>query len=359
MARSLTVLLMTILATAWLASGARAAAQGMVTRVEGEEVVVNRGAQDQMIPGSRWYVYRMGRPVAQIEITLVDQYSSRARIVEGGGVQVGDQFNDRPFAQAPASAGETAAPPPAAPPGAGNPGLPPEAAGSPALDQESRQEIQESYERYLASRTATRTFAGGAQAKKDVQLNPWMLLNLAGSWGANGQWIASPQVLVATGAEAIGTNTITHDIYKDSKVDISVTWWDDGLVERYADQMALREGRFSVQDRLSMRASLFAQKGLDRFLAFSVTIKNHGPGSVQFAPFHWHIYLIDAQGNRLKAERYDQVLDKTLNPNQQVEGNVYFLRNDAAGRPVTGSGPVTLVLADIFGQQQDIRFGSK
>jgi len=105
-----------------------------------------------------------------------------------------------------------------------------------------------------------------------------------------------------------------------------------------------------------MRASLYAQKGLDRYVVFNVKLINKGPGTVQLSPFHWHMYVLDAQGNRVKAERYDQVLDRTLNPDQWVEGNIYFMKVDVAGRPLLPPGKVKVALEDILGDRGEMSF---
>ena len=59
---------------------------------------------------------------------------------------------------------------------------------------------------------------------------------------------------------------------------------------------------------------------------------NRGPGVMQLAPFDWHVYMMDPAGNRIKAERYDEILDKALNAGQEVAGYVYFPRRDPTGK---------------------------
>jgi len=343
-----------------------ASVEAMVTRLtESGEVVVNRGVEDEIKPGTRWFVYRDRQPVAEVEVQLVDSYSSRARVVQGSGVRVGDRVTDQPF-EGPLVADEPAVeavvePGPATdeiaarveaanarPGGAKDP--------VEADRVASAQQAEANYQKLLAQSTQTRDFAGGAKANNKMRVDPLNTLNMFTTFGYGGQyWFNVWDIASVVGAEA-SRNISNSQQYKDNRLQLQVTYWSDALLEGYADSLALRENRTSVEDRLAMRANLYAQKGLDRFLVFNVKLLNRGPGTVQLSPFHWHMYVVDAQGNRIKAERYDQVLDRTLNPDQSVDGTIYFLKTDVAGRPVLGPGKVKVVLEDVLGDREDLAF---
>jgi len=220
----------------------------------------------------------------------------------------------------------------------------------------SAQQAEANYQKLLAQSTQTRDFAGGAKANNKMRVDPLNTLNMFTTFGYGGQyWFNVWDIASVVGAEA-SRNISNSQQYKDNRLQLQVTYWSDALLEGYADSLALRENRTSVEDRLAMRANLYAQKGLDRFLVFNVKLLNRGPGTVQLSPFHWHMYVVDAQGNRIKAERYDQVLDRTLNPDQSVDGTIYFLKTDVAGRPVLGPGKVKVVLEDVLGDREDLAF---
>jgi hypothetical protein len=341
-----------------------ASPEAMVTRLtESGEVVVNRGVEDDVKPGTRWFIYRDRQAVAEVEVELVDSYSSKARVVQGGGVRVGDRVTDQPFQsppvpvaeQAPAteglSADEASARVEAASSRTSGASSATVAAPVPtAVDAEA------SYQKLLAGATRTQDFAGGARASNEVRIDPLNTANMFTTFGYGGQyWYNIWDIASVVGAEA-SRNVSNSELYKNNKLQIQVTYWSDALLEGYADSLALRENRNSVEDRLAMRANLYAQKGLDRYVVFNVKLSNQGPGTVQLSPFHWHMYLVDAQNNRVKAERYDQVLDRTLNPDQSVEGTIYFLKTDVSGRPLLGPGKVKVVLEDVLGDREEMTF---
>ncbi|MGI5843535.1 MAG: hypothetical protein ACOX9B_05070 [Candidatus Xenobium sp.] len=351
-----------------LALSAMASPGAMVTRlIDAEEVVVNRGVDDQVTPGTRWYIYRGDKPLAELEVHLVDKYSSRARVVQGGGVRVGDRISSEPFgapppevaAEEPAGAEEEleAAMARAQAAGSGSAANRPKPASSrSAAATTPAQDPEKAWQTLLKGATRTADFAGGAQANRQVRVDPLNTINMFTTVGYGGQYWPNIWNIVSVGGSEISRNVSNSGLYKDNKLQIQVTHWSDALLEGYADVMAARENRSSVEDKLAMRASLYAQKGLDRYVVFNVKLINKGPGTVQLSPFHWHMYVLDAQGNRVKAERYDQVLDRTLNPDQWVEGNIYFMKVDVAGRPLLPPGKVKVALEDILGDRGEMSF---
>jgi hypothetical protein len=76
------------------------ALSGMVIRVEGEKIVLNKGSMDSMTPDQELFVHRIGKPVATIKVSLVDSYSSEARVVKlepEETIKVGDVVSTEPF----------------------------------------------------------------------------------------------------------------------------------------------------------------------------------------------------------------------------------------------------------------------
>ncbi len=347
---------------------AMASPGAMVTRLtDSGEVVVNRGVEDQVTPGTRWFIYRDGKPLAELEVHLVDNYSSRAKVVQGGGVRIGDRISSEPFQAPPA---EVLAEEPSGPDQeleaavaraqAGS--SPPAAASRKSSSARSAsspprpEDPEKAWQALLTGSTRTADFAGGAKANRQVRLDPLNTINMFTTIGYGGQYWPNIWNMVSVGGAEVTRNVSNSELYKNNKLQIQVTHWSDALLEGYADVMAARENRTTVEDKLTMRASLYAQKGLDRYVVFSVKLMNKGPGTVQLSPFHWHMYVLDAQGNRVKAERYDQVLDRTLNPDQSVEGNIYFMKVDVSGRPLLPPGKVKVALEDILGDRGEMTF---
>lgn len=340
-----------------MAGSALGSPEGMVTRLNDTgEVVVNRGVEDQVTPGTHWFVYRNGQPVAELEVVLVDSYTSNARVVQGSGIRIGDKVSEKAFTTAlvplpeekPRTEARTSSATAATTAAQGvRPASPP---------VNNAEEAEAAYNKLLASSTQKRSFAGGAQTRNNVKIDPLNALNTLTTFGYGGKYWYNIWDLVSVGAEIYGTNSTNASLYQDNRVELQVTWLSDALLESQADSLAFRENKSSMEDRLAMRANLFAQKGLDKYVVFAVKLINKGPGTVQLSPFHWHLYLVDAQGNRLKSDRYDQVLDRTLNPDQSVEGNMYFLKTDVSGKPVLAPGAVKIVLEDILGERAEMSF---
>ncbi len=332
---------------------------GMVTScAESGEVVVNRGVEDNVTPGTHWYIYRSGKPQAELEVVLVDSYASTARVVSGGGVRVGDRISDKVFTSAPKEQKspietgkdeeEVASSIPLNQIKDRNPGVRPK--------EETVESTAARYDKMLAASTQSHKFSGGAAEKRKTTIDPLSVANLFSAYGYHGSNWANYQTVLPTVINEVDTNLANRKLYKNSLLKIDVTWWSDELMTAYSDMLAFREGRTDQDQRIAMRSGLYAQKGMERFLVFNVKMENSGPGVAQVQPFHWHMYLLDDQGNRVKAERYDQILDRTLNPGQKVEGNVYFLKVDAAGRPIAAGKTVRVIFEDVLNEKCEMKF---
>lgn len=341
---------------------------GVVNCTESGEIVINRGANDNVIPGLHWYIYRNNKPVAEVEVVLVDSYSCNAQVVTGGDVAVGDRVTDVPFktplskkdypTEALRQAAEAANPSDSG--AVASTDIPKNVLtnrnpGTPARE-ETAETTAKTYEACLSKSSKTHKFSGGAAKKSRTSVNPLQAANLFSATGYGGSsWTTWQNVLSVVPGE-VANYMSNKKLYKDSMLRVEVIFWSEELLTSYSDMLAFREGRTSTEQRLALRSGLYAQKGLERFYVFNVKMHNDGPGIVQVEPFHWHMYLVDAQGNRVKAERYDQVLDRSLNPGQSVEGNVYFLKADSAGRPVVTGKSMTIVLEDILAERAELKF---
>ncbi|MGM9998091.1 MAG: hypothetical protein ACI38Q_01620 [Candidatus Bruticola sp.] len=328
--------------------------EGMVVNVaQSGEITVNRGIADNVTPGTRWYIYRNGAPKAEVEAVLVDNYTTTVRVVSGSGVVVGDKITTKPFASAPkekkqatAKNIESSIP---------KNQLDPRFKTTPRVKEETAESTEQSYRKALAASTKKASFAGGASQMRKASVNPAAVYNVfSGYTTSHGGGLLWQNALSVLPGE-VGYNVGMKRINKNCCVDIEVTWWGDSLLDSYSDMVAFREGRTSMEQRLAMRNGLYSQKGADKFVVFHIKMKNTGKVNVQIEPFHWHAFILDSQGNRLKPERYDQILDKTLTPGQETEGNVYFSKFDSSGNNIA-DGKVTLVLEDILSERATMKF---
>lgn len=335
---------------------------GMVTKCsENGEVVINRGVEDNVTPGTHWYIYRAGKPLAELEVTLVDSYSCTASVVSGGMVRVGDTVSEKPFAKTPDKSEypvAVMAPPPAAetsPSGAPKNQLTNRNPGAP-VQEETAESTEKRLSKLMSTQSKGHKFSGGGSKLRQTSVNPLHVANIFSATANGTNWTTWQNVL-SVGLQEVGTNVSNKKHFKECRLQVDVTYWNEDLLNAYSDSLAFKEGRSSQEQRLAMRTGLYCQKGLDKFLVFNVKMKNVGPGTVQLERFDWHIFLVDSHGNRIKAERYDQILDRAMNPDQGVEGNVYFLRVDSSGRDIAeGKKGVTLVFEDVLGERAEIKF---
>jgi hypothetical protein len=326
---------------------ALAEVRGMVTRVSGEEISINIGQQKNAQPGMQLYVYdSMGKPVATVRVVEVDDYASRVQILglePRSSLSVGNTVTDTAFTPTPpGSAPATAATPSATP---SSEGTPPAKAVDPVKN----------FEAVLTAHTQMYSFKGGKGGAIKVDLGD--VLNIVSSVGiGNGSiGISNPWLITTTAFETYERYSHSARVNQKARSTIEVVYWDEALTNAYADYYVYKETYLDAAKKEEVRQSLLAQKGVQSSAVFQVRIRNRGPGLLQLAPFDWHVYLLDAEGNRIKAERYDEILDKALNAGQEVQGYVYFPKRDPLGRSYVGE-PVQLLIEDIFGERTTVKW---
>jgi hypothetical protein len=339
-----------VLLAALLLSPALADTRGMVTRVQGEDIQVNLGVDKNIKPGQKLYVYdAMGHPVAVVTVTQVDENASRVQIVSmepGTSLSLGNQVSDAPYTPAPLPAHTPVAATPTA-----SPSPPTSTSSGKAVDP------VKNFGAELKSHTQIYSFRGGKGGA--IKINAIDVLNIVSTLGltpagASG-YIMNPWLVTSTAFDTYNTYTATAKANQRARSYIQLIYWDASLASAYADYYLYKEQVTDPVRREEMRRSLMAQKGVQSSAVFQVKIRNMGPGALQIAPFDWHCYMIDPNGNRVKAERYDEILDKALNPGQEVDGYIFFPRRDPVGKPYVANPP-TLQIDDIFGERATIKF---
>lgn len=349
-----------------LTGGLLAAPQGAIVRVQGEVVTINRGEQDKVKRGDSWIVYHDGKPAAELQVEQVGEYSSLARITKrlGATPAAGDLVSSGPppstIAETPVRGGppeDTPQPVARANPPITSPGL-----ATPPKSQ-NLQELEERYKEVFESRTQAKDFrqtAGSPRSHNDNYpgmdlMNLYSNLDLLfSSFGPGGTFYGDPATLLLTAGANIAGSQARDRLYEavDSQFQIQVTYWDEKLMDAYADYVAVTEGKGSPEKMVQIKNTLFQQKGVNRNRVFEVRMRNIGRVQGQLSPFHWHIFMAGPGGSHIKPERYDNVLDRSLNPGQEVTGNVYFPNAEL-------EGGMTILLEDIFGDRAQFDFSSK
>lgn len=333
--------LFSLLLSLWFFLGsAWAAPSGFVIRVEGDRVVLNRGGMDSVKVGDRFMVMRQGRSLAEVVVESVNVQDSRAVIAQlfsQEPVLAGDALSLNLTPTTPGVTGE------ATPPGR-------------TLTPISlpMQQTQEAYEELLRSRTHSREFtqkwSGRYGHMKDFdELSMAMVLDGIGySLLPGGGWYGPVDMLLRTANQALMTNSLHDRMMRDyaARIQIEVVRWDMDLLEAYCKMQAAMSGISSAEEYGALRNQMIRDKALDQNDVFQVRITNIGDLNVEMAPFHWHMFLSAPGDGRVVSSRYDQVLDRKLQPKQEVLGFIYFPK-------VPNREGMTVYLVDIYGDEAD------
>lgn len=310
--------------------------KGMITRVESAQVVINMGLNWHVVPNTEFYIYRIAQPIGKIKVIQVDEYSSIAAIttIEPGLLlQVGDVVSDTPYVQPPPQTIEKKKPP------------------------QKLEDAQKTYDKILKDRTKDSVFKIASTGSIKIPFNEVLnLLSSSGITSYGGNPELNPFYVVNLASQAYNQYSYTKSQSKGNRVVIEVVYWDNELLDAYADYYAYKEAKTSPEEKIQIRNNLIMEKGVDKFIVFHVKIKNEGPGVVQAAPLNWHMYLLNSAGARVKADKYDEVLDKALNPNTETEGYIYFPKTDVQGKSIIEPNQVKVVFEDIIGQSGELNW---
>jgi hypothetical protein len=332
---SLTLLFMTAVFLLLL-SGEVFPFSGMVIRVAGNRCVINKGSRDQVIPDQELYVHRIGKPVAKIKVALVDSYSSEATITTlepDETVKIGDVVTTEPF-----SIAYTPPPPPS---------KEQTSQGSPSKDNPG------AYMDKLKEMTKIATFKSGPRGQVRVGIGEVSLLMNAAGFG--GYCYSDPWMIVTVGSALLNQYTTSKMIGPHSTASIAVTYYSDSLIDAQARYFASKEGITDESQVQEVKRGVIQMLGADTNEVFHVKISNQGATVLQLAPFKWHIYLMDAKGQKVTASRYEDALDRGISPQSEAQGYVYFPKLDDSGRPVLFSGGlVRIAIESILGGNADL-----
>lgn len=311
-----------------------ALSDGTVVRNNGSEVIISQGLQNGVNPGSRFVVYRDGQPVGELEVKLVDETESITTLV-AGEARPGDQI--RTGGVIPSTG--TGGPPVASPPSAG-------------YSEEQLRQYENRFKDLHSQRTATHNFEApsqnpGGDAATDAMM--WMNIGML-AWSSFGPYgfMGSPLVIASTAGDIVGQQVWMGNYYSNAEVEVTVTSWDGQLVEAYADYAAYRESRGNPGQMAALKQVIYSQKGGDENQVFEVKIKNTGPVIVQLAPFNFHMFLL-VDDRKLQCDRFDQSLDKALNPGEETVGQIFFPRLQGTSAHIA--------LTDILGNDEDFVLG--
>ena len=182
--------------------------------------------------------------------------------------------------------------------------------------------------------------------------NVYRIYDLSSDIGLDPTGFASPWWIAASAANMVG-NQITQKRMFDAqkvKLDVEVTHWDDQLVDIRTEVMAAENG-LSLEETLAQKVVMQQKTGVDKYAVFEVRMKNVGKLPAPVGNFKYKMFLLSAEGKPKSASRVDPVLDKTLQPGDEVRGMVYFPKIVAAGQE-----HLRVAFEQMFGDRGELKF---
>lgn len=322
----------------------------MVTGQQGDNFEINAGLSAGLEPGVELYVRRATMPVARVKVLEIGQYKtlvSISYIEPGEALRVGDVVSRTSFEPGASVEVKERMEPKKAAPGKDTSGLTPE----------------QIFAKNLSTNTRNTTFKVSGAGKASVDLvevaNILTALTSVGAVDSVGHLYINPWLATDLALETYGSVRYSGDQSKKTATQVVAVLWDKELMNSFCDMYAYKENMTDPAQVANMRQMMYEDKGLEFYHVFEIKVVNNGPQPIQLAPFKWHVYLLDSNGNRVTCEKYDETLDKTLNPRAQTTGNVYFPKRDAQGIEVLGaSDKISLEFENIGGKNGNITWES-
>lgn len=336
--------------------------QGTVVKVTGDEVRINLG-EGKVAEGTELYVYRGGMEAGRVRVVRVEERYSTTRVLSSSQVRVGDLVTDQVMVTETPS-DDASSFNYAAPPASGDPvkfyqnslgkhskiyffgGKKKE-----SLPGASSYGIGNIYSLFLPLQSLM--ISSSIKSSTDKALESTGIS--VGSGGSIGDSFSS-FLLLGSLVDSFSTYQKLKGKAHTVRSSVEVIYWDSHLLDAYTLYYAHKEVTGSLGQIYQYRNTLENQFPVDLFHIFQIRIYNAGNAPLQFNPFAWHLYLIDREGRRFKALKYDPQLDEMVKGGETLEGLVYFPRTDpATGRELSGQ-EVRILLEDIEGHSTQLTF---
>jgi hypothetical protein len=334
--------------------GISSAIEGMITRIDNTFIYVNKGIESKLQPGTILYITRLGQPIGTLRVEQVDSYRSICRTMEKIGNHdfcIGDLASTESYTKPAATTGVQT--------GKTAPVLttaPKEGSEKERIEAQLQYEkkVMEQYESVIKKHTCILQFKKGPGGV--VQVNGWSIVSLLMPAIYQRPYFVSDYLTLGDIAlTTIGRYKASQRPEDVRNVTMEVTYWDVDYLDAFASYYAYKESSTDPRTINTIKENIYRQKGLDKFYVFQVKLYNPGPGMVQLAPFPLH-FFIEGKERQIHADSYDEILDKTLNPNQSVNGYIYFSRNDQHGQPINQGTQVTVSIVDVVGSSSKVNF---
>ena len=328
-----------------VADGLRA----VVLEAQGDHIVINRGSADGVQVGQTWLL-GPSDPTGAVVIEQIREHSASGRLrgkAEIGNLATlgdnkeGAQFvNEQQADELLNSRGQ--------------------------MDERSLDKLQKKYRKEISRHTEGRGFVtpirgatAGVPTAEVMSLgveayNAYRLYDMTNSLGLDPTGFYSPWWLAASAVNVAGNQIARNKMYEGQRVrvDVEVIHWDSDLVDLQTEVMAAEKG-LSVTETLAQKVAMQQQRGVDKYTVFEVTLKNVGKLPADISNFKYRMFMMSNEDRPISASRVDSVLDRTLQPGDEVRGMVYFPKIVAAGQE-----NLKVVFENMFGDRGDLQFSS-
>lgn len=361
---------------------------GMVVKFEGSDIVTNLGETKNIKPGTKFYVYRVKTFIGVIQVFEVSNWTSLARVIsteKGEIINRGDRLSDKELifvddmvyvkgatVESTTEKSNTDS----------NNNAAPSSYKVPKVT--NIEDIFKKHARFAS-------FKQKGQPKKVAQTNQINVLGapdveIPTTMGYSGNsliynryGVGLMDVLqLAPWVSLFTNNTYNNSIYRNNwplystlgfaaltrmetiqqrekfmgtmaGANIMVVKWDESMAYEIASLMAYKEA-VTDQNKIKIVAeNIIKDRKINEYLVFEVRIQSTESLMVQFAPWNYHMYLVDSGGNRVKIKNYSITLDKGVSKGQQIVGYVYFDKS-------YDSGKVKISLENMLGADSTMTF---
>jgi hypothetical protein len=316
--------------------------QAVVLERQGDRVVINKGVEEGVQVGQTWHVGQGGKMVVQ----AIREHSASGTLQ--GSASVGSIASLGSEKLVVASTPEIAQ----------------KMTSKRQSTEQSLDGLRKKYRRAIGQRTESRGFVTPLSGQYDQTFNNGMeaynlftLYDITTNVGLDptGSFIANPLILATAAAGMYQRNQMTNELYESARVrvDVEATLWDENLVDMQTEVAAAEQG-LSVQDTLTKKVQNIVEKGVDKYVVLEVRLKNVGQNPAALEPMKYRIFLMSNENQPIAASRIDPVLDKTLQPGDEVRGMVYFPKIVAAGQ-----SQLKVAFEQMFGDRGTLTFSNR
>lgn len=316
--------------------------QAVVMELQGDRAVINKGAQDGVQVGQTWHV----GDNAKVLVQAVREHSASGKLQGNASVgSIASLGNEKLIASSHPKAKEKVA-----------------SKRQPTV--QSLDSVRKKYRRALSGRTESRGFVTPLPGQYNQALSTgleayslYSLYDITNVVGLDpgGYFATNPLMIASAAAGMIQRNQMTNEIYESVRVrvDVEATLWTEDLVDLQTEVYAAEQG-LSVQDTLTKKVQNITDKGVDKYVVLEVRLKNVGTTPAAMEPMKYRIFMMSNEDQPIAASRIDPVLDKTLQPGDEVRGMVYFPKIVAAGQ-----SKLRIAFEQMFGDRGTLTFSTR